>query len=271
MLLGSACTREIIREVTKTDTLEVIKTDTLIVKDTITDTLFVRDTVCATDSCLRAGLLVYYPFSGDFNDASGNGYHLTPMNGVSFGPDAAGRANNAASFDGVDDYLFVNDGGKLYSEQFTISLWFKSRENSKPQSFCSHTSFEDASGFHLNAGIDKQRSTGFALGRPSLGCAAIQHYDPSISVATPQPVVNDVWHSFIGIFDNGKMYVYVDGQLKATKTAGYTTSNRCTNARLTLGAWWKDDLTVLNGLLDEFRLYNRPLNPCEIAYLSSKR
>ncbi|MFT4023168.1 MAG: hypothetical protein QM664_05215 [Flavihumibacter sp.] len=126
MLLGSACTKETIKE--------VIKTDTLIVRDTIIDTLIVRDTVCANDSCIRSGLLVYYPFSGNLKDASGNGLDLTAMNGAGLTSDTGGHVNSVAFFDGVDDYMFVKDNGKLYSNQFTLSFLFKTTAGNETES-----------------------------------------------------------------------------------------------------------------------------------------
>jgi len=261
MLLSSACTKEVIKEVVKTDTLEVIKTDTLII----------RDTVCASDSCLKVGLRAYYPFSGNFKDASGNGFDLTGMNGVALGTDTGGHTNAAAFFDGQNDYLFVEDQGKLYSDQFTVSLLFKSKENGRAQYFSTHANFDNASAFHLSNGINANREVGLALGKPTLGCNTIQENDPSISLATQMPSDGEVWHSYISIFDNGKMFVYIDGKLMATKTPGYTTSNNCTNARLTLGSWWKNDLATFNGTLDEYRIYNRALSPCEIDRLSKMK
>lgn len=262
MLLGSACTREIIREVTKTDTL--------IIKDTIIDTLVVRDTVCANDSCIRSGLLVYYPFSGDFKDASGNGLHLTAMNGASLTRDTGDHANAAALFDGVDDYLFVKDNGKLYSNQFTLSFLFKTaRRQTKPnQMFVSHHNFDNATGFHFNAGIDSGRHTGMAVGRPINSCNIIQEYDASIGAPSNDLINEETWESYIGIFDNGKVSVYLNGKLVGSKDVGYYSSLNCSSAQLTLGAWWRSYMNNFYGAMDEFRMHNRALSPCEIAYLS---
>jgi len=261
MLLSSACTKEVIKEVVKTDTLEVIKTDTLII----------RDTVCASDSCLKVGLRAYYPFSGNFKDASGNGFDLTGMNGVALGADTSGKESSSALLDGIDDYLFVNDAGALYSDQFTISLLFKAKAGGKNVCFSSHHNYDNATGFHFNNGMQADMTGGLAVGKPISNCTTVQNNDPSIAVATPDPLTLNTWHSYIGIFDNGKIYLYIDGKLVASKTPGYFTSNNCTNARLTLGSWWKSDPGYFNGYLDEYRIYNRALSPCEIDRLSKMK
>lgn len=65
-------------------------------------------------------LLAYYPFNGNSNDESDNGYH-----GIIYGatptPDKDGNPNSAYLFDGVDDYIDLGDwenGGAM-----TFTFW----------------------------------------------------------------------------------------------------------------------------------------------------
>ena len=48
------------------------------------------------------GLLAYWPFDGNANDASGNGVHGT-VSGAVLTEDRCGNENSAYGFDGVDD------------------------------------------------------------------------------------------------------------------------------------------------------------------------
>lgn len=66
-----------------------------------------EETGCVTD--LNRGLLAYYPFNGNANDESGNGNTGTAMNGAFFTTDFLGRPNKAAGFDGINDYIIVQD------------------------------------------------------------------------------------------------------------------------------------------------------------------
>ncbi len=65
------------------------------------------------------GLVAYYPFHGNADDASGN-----DLNGVVFEAslttDPHGDANNAYDFDGIDDYIEVADDGGLLT---LTGLW----------------------------------------------------------------------------------------------------------------------------------------------------
>jgi hypothetical protein len=58
----------------------------------------------ALPSNLQNGLLGYWPFCGNANDASGNGNNGT-VNGATLIADRFGNANGAYSFDGVDDHI----------------------------------------------------------------------------------------------------------------------------------------------------------------------
>ncbi|HHZ64986.1 MAG TPA: hypothetical protein EYN51_05735, partial [Flavobacteriales bacterium] len=80
---------------------------------------------------LQNGLVVQYPFCGNANDESGNGYHCT-VNGATLTTDRFGNLNSAYSFDGVDDHLIRSTDmtDSLYGlTQGSISIWFKTTNN----------------------------------------------------------------------------------------------------------------------------------------------
>jgi hypothetical protein len=70
------------------------------------------------------GLVGYWPFNGNANDESANGNNGT-VNGATLSADRFGNANKAYSFDGVDDYITINNTvGNFGTSDFTISLWY---------------------------------------------------------------------------------------------------------------------------------------------------
>src|SRR6185436_8408174 len=73
---------------------------------------------------LNRGLIAYYPFNGNSNDATGNGHNGTPLNGVQLTTDRFGNSNNAYYFDGVDDRITVPDDGTLSPQKLTLACYF---------------------------------------------------------------------------------------------------------------------------------------------------
>src|ERR1019366_3185308 len=78
-----------------------------------------------SQSFLTNGLVAYYPFNGNANDASGNGNNGT-VYGAILTTDRFGNSNSAYSFDGASSYIEVpSNASLLFSNQLTISAWIK--------------------------------------------------------------------------------------------------------------------------------------------------
>jgi len=72
---------------------------------------------------LSLGLVAYYPFEGNADDASGNGNHGT-VEGATPASDRFGEIDRAYSFDGVNDYIRVPDSDTLdLTTSATFALW----------------------------------------------------------------------------------------------------------------------------------------------------
>lgn len=67
------------------------------------------------------GLVAYYPFSGNANDMSGNGYNGT-VDGATLATDRNGNTNNAYYFDGSNDKITLPNDVRQTSN-FSISFW----------------------------------------------------------------------------------------------------------------------------------------------------
>lgn len=71
---------------------------------------------------LSDGLLAYYPFDGNANDETGNGFDGV-VSGALLTTDRNGNANSAYSFDGVNDYIKLGDD--FDESLLTVNIWFK--------------------------------------------------------------------------------------------------------------------------------------------------
>jgi hypothetical protein len=79
---------------------------------------------------LQQGLVAYYPFCGDLNDASGNNLNIQ-NNGAVLANDFAGNSNRAYYFNGQNAEMSIPAGVGISAlvDNFTISFWIK---NDKP-------------------------------------------------------------------------------------------------------------------------------------------
>ncbi len=84
--------------------------------------LFFASTVFAS---LTDGLVAYYPFNGNANDASGNGNHGAIWGDVSY---IDGLIGQCAKFGGVDSpghIKVANNSSLQFNQETTFSLWVK--------------------------------------------------------------------------------------------------------------------------------------------------
>ena len=69
------------------------------------------------------GLVGYWPFNGNANDQTPNGNNGT-VNGATLTTDRFGNANSAYNFDGINDYIQINNiVGNFGLSDFTISIF----------------------------------------------------------------------------------------------------------------------------------------------------
>jgi len=76
---------------------------------------------------LSDGLVAYYPFNGNTNDASGNGYDLTTVHGAVPTTGRFGNTDGAYLLDGIDDYIFGYSHELVVPSaqgSFAVSFWF---------------------------------------------------------------------------------------------------------------------------------------------------
>ncbi|MCK7528166.1 MAG: LamG domain-containing protein [Ignavibacteriales bacterium] len=72
-------------------------------------------------------LVLFLPFNGNANDMSGNGNNGT-VNGAALTQDRFGIEGRAYSFNGNGDFISIADNPNLFSDELTISWWYKMTE-----------------------------------------------------------------------------------------------------------------------------------------------
>ncbi|AEV99352.1 hypothetical protein A4D02_34115 [Niastella koreensis] len=224
---------------------------------------------CASD--LKKGLLAYYPFNANFNDASGNGNHAIPKNGAYLTTDCKGRLYHAAGFDGKDDYLIVPGNRKLNADSLSVCFYVLVNNSRRRNVTISRINFETGEsltfGIHESLPTDNKWNFGMASGLDP--CSSTYGYDPSMACYSSGGIAAGRWYSVVATFGKGIQKLYVDGVLHSTKKRSFQYAKKCNNSDLMIGGWWKADIVSIDGKLDEVRLYNRVINECEIAKLAA--
>jgi hypothetical protein len=221
---------------------------------------------------LKKGLLLYLPFSGNIADSSGNGNPTQAIGGSVLTSDEHGYANQAFGGTGNGERIKVTNNGTIkfdtsYSLSYDFMILAPARQaivtminttTGNGPSFLTSTSISGLSNLAFYA---NDISSGCDEAGPSAGGSSAVG-DTSI---VPNP---GSWYNVVNVYHKGTVQTYVNGILTGTSKGTGTAALLCPDAQVVVGGWWDGDPISINGKVDEVRLYNRVLNPAEIAYLS---
>jgi hypothetical protein len=207
-------------------------------------------------SVILAGMQLYYPFSGNANDASGNNKNGTVV-GATLTTDRFGKSNAAYYFDGTGVRIDVDNTFVIPNNNFTYALWVQPDIALPPSGYANfiskHSVPSDCS--ILIRQFGGQYRVEYNIGNV---------YD-NISFGTISVCAWD----FITITYNGsQVSAYLNGALLASKNASGTVTNNAFPMRMGVYTFdLNNSLEYYKGKLDEIQIYNHALSNTEITNL----
>lgn len=231
-----------------------------------------------TNVDVTTGLVAHYPFNGNANDESGKGNHGTVYN-ATLTTDRYGVVNGAYSFNGnLNNYISLNQPffeGKQIST-FTVHTIVKANSFANNPNIWGKAFFWGEVNMQMNA--DSSLQLWWAN--------AFTGNKYSTAVTNPGALSVGKWVGIDVVFQNSLMQIYINGSPVTTKLSWVAqggaslstvkvdaTCNFATNAGTSRfgqrldGTGW---VAPLNGIIDEFSLYDRALTPEQIKYLSGQ-
>jgi len=208
------------------------------------------------------GLVAYYPFNGNANDASGNGNNGT-VYGASMTSDRFGITNSSYTFNGSSNYIDANIN---QSNSFSVSVWFKLNSlNTANQSIVQHKSnCSRGGGYIIGVSSGKLRWVIQNCGNCPSQCLSpyFEDHGNIMNIDTNQ------WYHITIVSDGiSKQFLYVN----SVKKDSIINSNAITNygnVPFSIAKWHDSpDLYYTNGKLDDIAIYNRALTQQEITQL----
>jgi gliding motility-associated-like protein len=211
---------------------------------------------------LNSGLVAYFPFSGNANDASGNNIHGTGTN-VVLTADQSGKANSAYLFNGTTSYIEL-PYSNLYnfppSGAFSIAAWVQPDINQP-----SYGAVVVKSPFQTDFFQSKWNYGGYITS----GLKAMNGYADNNLLESNAVFQNSpCWYHVIWAYDNGNWYIYIDGKLDASQLLRNRFILQDGSSKIVIGKKGEAFGNFYKGKLDEVRIYNRLLTQAEINVLA---
>lgn len=211
------------------------------------------------------GLVGYWPFNGNANDESGNGFHGT-VNGAILATDRFGIANKAYSFNGVNccgtpdavQDIVVNENLLNLNENFTVSCWMNSKDVSKYQQ-CLFNTIE-------HTGFAVELNNEHVPGILSYGVGpANAFWDLLYARGTYNNYQNNTWYHVAFVKNGTKYSMYLNGILDGSSDV-LASANYEQAVGIVMGSIGGGH-EVFKGRLDDYAVWNRALTEQEITNL----
>jgi len=219
---------------------------------------------------LTNGLIAYFPFTGNTQDASGNGNNGV-LNGATLTTDRFGNANSA--------YNFINTGFGTLGDQIYIPYNSSFNVNNLSISLWVNPSTINTGGAMINryeGGYANSNSQAWQFllvnNNPYavLDAASTTNSQNVDSLSTHSIIPMNTWTHLVFTFNGSTLLIYTNGNLTASLNQTFVLNTNSTSgisigqSRQANGNW-----DNFNGDLDEIRVYNRVLTQTEITYLAT--
>lgn len=216
----------------------------------------------SNQSTINNGLVAWYPFNSNANDASGNGNNGT-VNGSALTTDRFGNANSAYSFNGTNNFIEIPNSSSLdlSTNIYSISFWMKSTYPTTKQ--CQFITKYSGIGTTTNGLM-------FVLNNSTNGNSLQYMYQSTAGGwgSAQTPVANlpqsGSWVHVLITTNNGYDKLYVNGLLVSSNTTKHSYKYGANTNSLRLGVGPTQNTgNYFNGSLDDIRIYNRELSQSE--------
>jgi subtilase family serine protease len=202
------------------------------------------------------GLVAYYPFDGNANDASGNGNNGTPFE-VDFPADRFGTPGATCRFYGnSSSYINVCPSTSLNcTNEITVALWCAVEGSGLlgPRL----VSIDTANGAYEMAFNPSLREFSFDYS-PNGSSGPVAQWAGSFT--------NGQWLYLAGTATRSSATLYVNGVL-ITNAIGPALGSSGQTIRMNIGRLAHSGYDAFNGKLDDVRIYNRALSASEVQQL----
>ncbi|TAG35774.1 MAG: LamG domain-containing protein [Cytophagia bacterium] len=202
------------------------------------------------------GLVAYYPFSGNANDMSGNANNGT-VSGAILANDRFGVANRAYRFSDGNRITVPNSSSLSLPNAFTFSVWVNMLSATGRDGNGAVTTSSEQCIFTKNCDGGHLRTAIY----PQNGTFLLQTYANNGDQVTIPFQLNQ-WKMISIVYDGSTLKQFVDGVVVSTKTT--TLNLALTNANNLVIGNMGCFIYYFNGILDDFRVYNRALTNTEV-------
>ena len=224
------------------------------------------------------GQIAYYPFDGNANDVSGNGYNGI-VHGALLTADRNGKAQSAYYFDGNNSYIDLGNAVEMkrYMSDYTVVGWIKLDEFS--------TSYHSMILSNRNPDLATKPGSLIGIGGLQSSLSKRVEYVQNTIVTGDEYTYDylsantqlelDTWYYFCITFEyhgslSNLIKIYINGNLESQKLVGEVIDPE--NAHTFLGC--EPELSPVtysfHGSMDEIEYYNRALTGTEIMSLYTR-
>ena len=232
---------------------------------------------------INDGLVAYYPFNGNADDESGNGYDGTVF-GATLTTDRNGNENSAYYFDGIDDYIEINDP-VLTSCPFAVSLWatFDEFPSGLGTNRTIISNIKDNfdywwGGFYITHMGDDHPDNPFSLQGEHLKITCFLWRDGLYSERWNSQIYGtiknvSIWHHIVLMGDGyNDVELYVNTNRFRARYHNDNNPGAVSTNNLVIGAHTYEPIQhFFKGKIDDIKIYNRLLYENEIYELYGKR
>ena len=218
---------------------------------------------------LDDGLVAHYPFNGNANDESGNGNDGT-VYGATLIEDRFGNVNSAYSFDGSNDY--IESTSDLFSgNEITTSLWAFVDISSSGGVLLEKIDVIEQNGSNYGTSMGKGDELLYINVRTEDSRDDNDYYASKTS-DSETPIQENSWIHIVQTLTSDKTELFINGQLAATYNLPEGFIPYMGDAPLQIGGFplsnhGSKEEAYFHGIIDDIRIYNRPLSETEIQTL----
>ena len=216
----------------------------------------------ANSTPLGYGFIAWYPFDGNFSDISGNGNDATNYDS-NFTKDRFGVAGKALFFDGVDDRVKLPHTTLNGSTEFTYNLWYKMEDRA------------DSYGAFLSGANDQKDNEILLQINSHLKFDIWDNLNQLKGDYQRGVEWENIWRMLTFVRTNQQIQIYLEDQLFETFEYSHDALSIDEGGlwigpdQDSVGGGW-DATQHLYGVVDEVKVYKRPLTSSEVSFLYSK-